>query len=385
MYPETLSDSVITRSNIGSKSEMIREKPMGIMSYKGKGRTRKKAFLSRDYNYVFMYDDGFFARWGKTKDDDPSFSPIGPEILDIEVSTVCHGIPRDKEGEGTPVPCSWCYKSNTGCGENMDLETFKKILDNIKGNLMQVAFGIGDIDGNPDLFDMMIYCRNNRIVPNVTINGYGLTDEIADRLKTLCGAVAISRYEPKDICYGAVKKLTDRGMKQVNIHMLVSEETFEGCLEVLEDAKTDERLENLNAIVFLMLKHKGDRNTFHPLAMDKYRQLIKTGLESGINIGMDSCSGPKFLECIQGRSDKKLEMVTEPCESCCFSFYVNAEGKAYPCSFCEGMDEFEGVDVIDSEHFIEDVWYGKMSKDFRFRLIETAKDNICRSCPVFNI
>jgi len=80
-----------------------------------------KKFRSTEYNFTFDTVSGFFARWGKNKEDDPSYSPYGPEILDIEVSTICHGI--------NGKPCVHCYKSNTGVGKNMTLETFKTILD----------------------------------------------------------------------------------------------------------------------------------------------------------------------------------------------------------------------------------------------------------------
>ena len=42
------------------------------------------------YNYNFNEDNGYFERWGSTPDDDPQYSPIGLEILDMEVSTICH-------------------------------------------------------------------------------------------------------------------------------------------------------------------------------------------------------------------------------------------------------------------------------------------------------
>ena len=92
----------------------------------------KKIFRSEHYNYNFDKETGFFARWGKTLEDDPEFCPYGPEILDIEVSTVCH--------QG----CSFCYKSNTSKGLNMSLETFKKIFNLMPRTLTQIAFGIGD-------------------------------------------------------------------------------------------------------------------------------------------------------------------------------------------------------------------------------------------------
>ena len=44
-----------------------------------------KVCRSEEYNYVFRKADGFFARWGKTKEHDPQQAPF-PEILDMEVS-----------------------------------------------------------------------------------------------------------------------------------------------------------------------------------------------------------------------------------------------------------------------------------------------------------
>ena len=58
--------------------------------YELKVKENLKILKGADYNYIFNLDNGFFARWGKTKEDDPQFSPIGPELLDIEVSTICH-------------------------------------------------------------------------------------------------------------------------------------------------------------------------------------------------------------------------------------------------------------------------------------------------------
>lgn len=48
-----------------------------------------KHMISPDYKYIFDDKTGFFMRWGKNLDDDPEFSPIGPEILDYEISEIC--------------------------------------------------------------------------------------------------------------------------------------------------------------------------------------------------------------------------------------------------------------------------------------------------------
>ena len=61
---------------------------------------RYKKYSSPLYNYLFDRTTGKFARWGKTKEDDPKYSITGPEIADIEISTAC--------SKG----CAYCYKSN---------------------------------------------------------------------------------------------------------------------------------------------------------------------------------------------------------------------------------------------------------------------------------
>ena len=45
-----------------------------------------KKLISKDYNYVFNKETGFFARWGETKEADPEKAPF-PEILDLEISS----------------------------------------------------------------------------------------------------------------------------------------------------------------------------------------------------------------------------------------------------------------------------------------------------------
>lgn len=347
-----------------------------------------KIVQSENYNYTFRYKDGLFMRWGKEFEDDPSYSPFGPEILDMEVSTICHGV--------NGVPCPWCYKSNTSKGKNMTFKTFKTIFHKIPRNLTQIAFGIGDIDSNPDLFNMFRYCRENsynKVIPNVTINGWNLTEKYADKLASLCGAVAVSNYD-REICYNAVEILTDRigvdgtFLKQVNIHQLTAEETYDQCKETLKDSFIDKRLRKLNAVLFLALKQKGTRNTFHSLPSLRFKELVNFALENGIPIGMDSCSAYKFLSSVKEHPQyKKIEMMVEPCESGLFSFYVNVEGISYFCSFLEGESEILGFDVVKTDDFLREIWEHPHMKNWRNKLLSTADGNElhCRKCPHFAI
>lgn len=333
-----------------------------------------KGFKSPNYNYIFNYKTGLFARWGKTIEDDPEYSPFGPEILDIEISTKCSN------------GCSFCYKSNTKNGSYMSFETFQKIFNNFPKLLTQIAFGIGDIDANPDMWEIMDYCRVNKVVPNITINGERMTDEYYKMLADRCGAIAVSHYND-DSCFNAIKKLTDLGMEQINIHKLLAGETYEDCLELMRKTKTDSRLEKLNAIVFLWLKPKGKRNSFTQLNdMEKYKKLIKYAFDNDISIGFDSCSAPFFLEAVKEEKNyKQLEQMAEPCESTLFSYYINVNGIGYPCSFTEGEEGYEGIDLKNINNFVKEVWYHSETQRFRGNAINKKDCNNCRVCQTFKL
>ena len=82
------------------------------------------------YNYTYDKISGLFRRWGETYDDDPEYSPAGPEILDLEISV-----------NGCPNNCKFCYKSNSNeSAVNMTFETFKSIIDKMPKTLTQIAF-----------------------------------------------------------------------------------------------------------------------------------------------------------------------------------------------------------------------------------------------------
>lgn len=352
-------------------------------------RDNKKSLLSENYSFVFDKTTGYFARWGKTQNDadDPKFSPFGPEILDLEIGTVCSGTDQG--------PCKNCYKSNTPKGEYMSFETFKTIFDKMPKTLTQIAFGIGDMDCNPDMVKMFEYCKDNEhnpgVIPNITINGYGLTDEWVNVLAEHCGGIAVSLYHDKDVCYNAIERLSNAGIKQCNIHQIVAMETLEKCHTLIEDAANDERLKkHLKAVMFLTLKPKGKRNMMNVVKdVAKYKGLIDHALDIGVQIGFDSCSAPVFLMAM--KHDKNFEryvQMVESCESGLFSSYINVDGMYWHCSFTEDQPGWKGVNVLEAKDFIKDVWQNEETKKFRSKL--TSQDNThichdCRLCPTFDL
>ena len=330
-----------------------------------------KVFKSLEYHFVFDMSNGFFARWGKNKEDDPEFSPFGPEILDLELSTICHR------------GCKFCYKSNMAQGKNMSFDTFKIIFDKFPKQLTQIAFGVGDIDANPDLWKIMDYCREKGVIPNITINGERMTSELYDKLSRVCGAVAVSLYN-KNTCYGAVQELISRGMKQVNIHCLLAHENYSNCLEVLSDRATDKQLEGLNAVVYLCLKPKGKRNTFGMVSREDFKTLINKAVATKLPFGFDSCTASNFLKAVQYKPNfEQYKIMSEPCESTLFSYFVNVDGIGFPCSFAD--EKYGGVSIIRCKDFIKDVWDHQETKQFRMNVMINKDENGCRMCPIYNL
>lgn len=333
----------------------------------------KKLLRSETYNFNFDKKTGFFARWGKTKDEDPQFGM--PEIADIEITTICGGPTKI-------APCPFCYKKSTLTGTNMSIDTFTKVIERLCKSITQIAFGADStLDSNPDIWKIMEVTRERGIIPNITVAN--ISDEVADKLAKYCGAVACSRYSDKNLCYDSVKRLTDRGMTQVNIHMLISEETFDQVLESIADIKSDPRLAKLNAIVFLSLKQKGRGEHYNRISNDKFKMIIDMSIEAGISFGFDSCSANKFMESVKDHPKYSVyAQNSEPCESSLFSTYIDVHGKFFPCSFTPDNSVWgnEGIDVVECNDFIKDVWLHPKTIKFREILLENN-----RNCPLYKI
>ena len=330
-------------------------------------KQNQKFFSSENFNYIFNMKNGNTMFWGKTKKDNPDISPF-PMLIDMEITDICNGY--------NGVPCPFCYKSNTKCGTYMPFNIAKNIIDKLPRGTTQIAFGVdATCSSNPDAFSIFNYAREKGFIPNVTVANVNMN--LASKLAGVCGAVAVSRYEDKEICYNSVKNLTDMGLEQVNIHLMISRETLHWAYETIKDISTDNRLKKLNAIVFLSLKQKGRGTNFHPASIQDFNSIIEGVENNHINYGFDSCSANKFLATKYGQ---KFSEYVEPCESSLMSGYINTRGRYFPCSFIEGTRGWEeGIPVLEYENFYE-IWNSKKNLEFRRKVLDCK-----RSCPVFKV
>lgn len=346
------------------------------------------------FHLLFLKQNGWTAKWGKTFEDDPPYCPFGNEIADIEITKMCRGI-RNKDGQKTV--CPWCYKSNTPNGSYMSFETFKNIFNtlNAQSTMTQIAFGV-DAEAsdvlNPDIWKIMDYTIQNGVTPNITVAD--IDQHTAENLVKRCGAISVSYYGTidKNRCYDSVKLLLNEAKKikkemNINIHCLLSKETYESVFELINDYKTDSRLEGMGSIVFLSLKQKGRGNYFTKISTDEFKKIIDKCFEKRISFGMDSCSAPKFLKAIENRPDKnELKTYIESCESCLFSLFINANGMFYPCSFMEHEGEWKtGIDMTKVDDFIKEVWNEERVVKWRNASIKCLECNGCNMCKFYNV
>lgn len=340
---------------------------------------RVKLVRSEEYSYNFDKVDGRFIRWGKTLDDDPEICPWGMEIADVELVS---------GGQCSGCKQKYCYKRNYEDTpiKNMGLENFKKIFSKLPKTVNTIAFGITDISKTQDFFEIMQYTRDNGVIPTYTTSGTDMTPEYAKRTAELCGAVAVSIHN-KEIAYNAVKMLGEAGQKQINFHVVVFDGVCDRVLSILDDIKTDERLKYINATVLLRYKPKNTTaETYKQMKKEDYVKIFKHAEELGLALGMDSCNAPMYLDIIKDDPNyKQKSMYVDCCESSCFSWYINCDGRAYSCSFCENecngdIDWREGINMYEVNDFVQDVWNHPKTVKFREALLKNG-----RKCPMYNL
>lgn len=363
--------------------------------YIDKNGNRYVEAKNHEFHMFFMKSNGFTAKWGKTFLEDPEFNPFGPEIADIEITKRCQGI-RGKDD--VRKFCPWCYKSNTGEGDYMSFETFKhifKLWDKPK-TLTQIAFGTDASlleTANPDYWKIFDYCNEHGVTPNVTVADVDKTTAL--KMAKTFGACAVSYYAliNKERCYDSVYNIVEASKSigknmAVNIHALVSQETYESLLTLIDDYHQDERLKGMNAIVFLSLKQKGRGKHFNKVTDEQFKVLVDKCFEKNVKMGFDSCSCNKFFKAIKDRKDYDiLYQMAEPCESTMFSSYVDCHGIFYPCSFMEKEGNWKyGIETSKCNEFLKDIWYSENVVKWRNHSLEKARCNGgCTSCPYYDI
>ena len=330
-----------------------------------------KKFSNDSYELFFNTKTGVELLHGIKGNPDPFWLEL-PSLLDIGVMGTC----KNK--------CRICYQGHEK-EENMSVENFKRIIDEVKHHTNQVALGgRGDPNNHSNFKEIIKYSRNNDVIPNYTTSGIELTSEQI-KISKNCGAVAVSAYD-KPYTYEAIRQLIAAKIK-TNIHLVFSKETYNLCIKILlgyNPWKTLEHqgnkisqfdLSKLNAAVFLLFKPRGASELFTELIPSKIQFLFFS--EHAVNpqcefkVGMDSCLVNHVTQHTKPK-DPFQYMCVDTCEAARMSAYITPDMKLMPCSFAD--KETWGVSL--QKRTIEDVW--KNSEPFKkFREALTKTPNQC--------
>jgi radical SAM protein with 4Fe4S-binding SPASM domain len=339
---------------------------------------KKNKFVS-----TFNSQTGFYVRTGIIEDGvdtgvDPFMSSF-PELIDVGIMGHCiHG----KSG--------LCIKSGVQCYQNglhthqpnMTLDNFKRIVDECKGKVYQLALGgRGDVDQHEQFEEVLKYCRDNGIVPNFTSSGLGFTPEIIDVCKKYCGAVAISWYRQAHTLK-AIQMLLDAGIK-TNIHYVLGKNSIDEAIQRLKD---NDFPKGINAIIFLLHKPVGlgtEENMLSVLdpRVREFFNLIDAG-NFNFKIGFDSCTIPGLINFTRNINRDSFDT----CEAARWSMYITSDMKALPCSF-DNQDLKWAIDI--SSNSIQLAWDSEQFEDFRNRFKRSCpncKDRLScfGGCPIVN-
>jgi hypothetical protein len=398
--------------------------------YKFIDNNKFKSIHGKNFNLYYNKEDGYTERWGKSRDDkdDPVLCKLGPTIMDIELSRDIKDFELPKYKDELKIEhntclgaCPMCYKSNsfTKYSHYMSLVKYKYLLmqlcnTHVKVNdkliffnddveydgkiikainipdlnwetdicncspVLQLAMGITNLTTNPELLQICHFSQQMGITPNITCHGKDkVSDEFLKSLCECCGSIAVSRYD-KNKTYDFLERLHYAGCRQTNLHVLVSEETFEDVMETMDDMANDKRLKYLGSLILLFLKQRGRGTDFHRISNDKMNIMFKTALDNNLNFGFDICCSHRFTNFIKkyDNQDLNIPQVYDVCDSSRFSGYVNALGEYCPCSFIEDNGMWlNGPNVFECKNFIDDIWNGPTQEEYRSILM--GKNNTC--------
>lgn len=323
-----------------------------------------KVIKNEKYVILFNGFEGFELMSGINGNSDP-FILDSPSMIDVGIMGHCSN------------DCKICYQGKINI-PNMKFDDFKKIIDQCKNHLNQVALGgKGDPNKHENFEQILQYCRVNNVVPNYTTSGNGLTDEEVSISKIYCGAVAVSAYN-QPFTYESLNKFIEKKVK-TNIHFVVSQETFDDAIKIMEGKdiwKGKFPIDKLNAVVFLLFKPQGcgaDKK-YLCLNTDQIQKFANSLLnpKAKFKVGCDSCMINKVS---QVRELTKTESIcVDTCEAGRMSCYISPDMKFLPCSF--GNKNIYGTQITE-DLTIQKIW----DHSFPFKIFRAVLSENPMSCP----
>jgi radical SAM protein with 4Fe4S-binding SPASM domain len=304
-----------------------------------------------------------------------------PTLVDFQITNRCY------------MNCSHCYASSTPDGKHASLDDVKRVIDNsVDCGVCQIALGGGEPLLHPDIYEILDYCHEKGIVPNLSTNGMHLTKKNLLMLKHYCGAVAVSLENTGEKCHqwrrvgcehihNVIRKFKSYAIPTV-IQITLGEANF-GDLDHLVDFCLD--YPHLYGVIFLAYKPVGRGEHFSGTLFSLDSTKVSTGLKKAfhrlskkVRVGYDCCLAPA----IAGNGDTGFvhKEYLEGCSAVRSSVGVSPELDVIPCTFLG--DYVLGNLKQDS---LAEIWNNTQAKSFRDLLKKNiTKNNTCSTCQLRN-
>ena len=332
------------------------------------------AYVDRDYMRQLGLEES--ALWDTTDESIGLLS--GPTEVHFAITNRCS------------AGCDHCYmEAGQADDDEMNTDAFKKALDVLVGmKVFHVALGGGDALERDDLFEIAAYARDNGIVPNLTISGINLTEEIAKKMHVF-GQVNVSVdglgsnyaiFRGKDM-FGhadkALDMLTGAGVS-AGINCVLGRDNF----DMLEELFAYAADKSLSEIEFLRLKPSGRGRQLYMQHRTTYVQntaltpkLAELSEKYGLTAKID-CSFVPML-CYHHPPREVLEsMATYGCQAGNVLLGVRSNGSVSGCSFLPNS----GLSIFDLPEN-----YGKAQHFDTFRDWPSGAPRPCCDCDYLDI
>lgn len=331
------------------------------------------AWVDRDYMRGIGYKDS--PLWNNETRDRGYLS--APTEVHISVTNRCS------------QQCDGCYMdSKQSCENELTTVEWKQHLKALRDmGVFHVALGGGEAFEREDFGELVSYCREIGLVPNLTTNGQAIGEREVEICKKM-GQVNISidginshftingrngSFEKAD---GAIKALK-KAEVQVGINCVVSMKNFPFLQEVVQYAAK----KGLSEVEFLKYKPSGrgrQRYEEYSLSQEMIRQfypiLIKYSKEYKIELKID-CSFIPALVYYKPPKDELEKLAVTGCDGGNLLMSIRSNGCFTGCSFVDNDEHISGI---------KNKWEtsGHLN-DFR-KLVNKAKEP-CKSCEYLSI
>lgn len=289
-----------------------------------------------------------------------------------------------------PLECKHCYKSSSADFDaDLSLTQIKNIIDVLaEMKIFSVAFGGGEPFARKDIFEIAEHARNNGIIPNVTTNGFYITENNAEKCK-IFGHMHVSLDLPNEDFdklknVGAFKAavraidLLNQQKIHIGINCVISRSNFDYLEELVKFSLS----KNIKDISFLRFKPMGRADKqYHKMKLTheqniKLFPLLKKLTKKYKIITQVDCSMTPMM-CYHKPNLKIMDFYgAEGCDGGNNFIEIKEDGAVRSCSF----SNFYGNNALN----LKQIW--DQSEYFtRHRNVINSLEEPCLSCKYSGI